>query len=629
MKKLASLFLTFVIICMSLSFVQAAENVMLNGPCFATVVQVIDGETFKVKPYGTQDTAFVRLVGVNAKGNQKALDYANEKIMGQLVSITFDNFVPSNSGRYNVVVMTMGEKIINKLLLENGYADVREEEAHAFIFKDLSIAPVPYDPTGKEDFYGYYAYGGPFSYGNLYNYGYYGYYGYNGYYGPGGYYGLGGYFGPGYNGNTNGYFPGIGFTTININTATSAQLSSALTGVDSVIAQSIIDYRTNNGYFNTPTELKNVRNITNTIYNDNLWKISVCTDINTASREELLTLKNITSAEVDKIIDYRRATRFVSKTELYSKLILTRNTYDLNERFIDVATRGTISYAPGTTLPPYYGEALVNLNTASKTQILNSLLDISSDVAQNIVDYRNSRGYFYQVEDLRYIRDFTPEMFYRNVNRASVSTNINTASREELLTLINFTSQDADRIIDYRRNYKFTDKTELYTKSIITRDKYDLNQRFIDVYSRSSVSDGYYPPFGSYYTNINTASVEQLVAALKDVNGEIASSIVGYRDKNAFFKTVAELSEVQGVSTDVFNQNISKITVSTSISNASKEELMTLKGLTSSMADRIVEYRNNKPFESINELYINSLIPMDVFLQNEKYISIQPTTVLY
>ena len=104
---------------------------------------------------------------------------------------------------------------------------------------------------------------------------------------------------------------------LNINTATAAQLQ-ALPGIGPVTAENIISYRQQFGPFQSVEELLDVDNIGPKTLADIIDLITVSessalpadtptekVNINTATAEQLQTLKNIGPAKADSIIAYR------------------------------------------------------------------------------------------------------------------------------------------------------------------------------------------------------------------------------------------------------------------------------------------------------------------------------------
>ncbi len=60
--------------------------------------------------------------------------------------------------------------------------------------------------------------------------------------------------------------------------------------------------------------------------------------------------------------------------------------------------------------------------------------------------------------------------------------------------------------------------------------------------------------------NINTAGIEEL-SSLELIGEKKAQAIIDYREKNGAFRTVEEITNVDGISTVILNKNINRLTV--------------------------------------------------------------------
>ena len=60
--------------------------------------------------------------------------------------------------------------------------------------------------------------------------------------------------------------------------------------------------------------------------------------------------------------------------------------------------------------------------------------------------------------------------------------------------------------------------------------------------------------------NINTATVDQLTS-LNGIGEKYAAKIIEYRDKNGLFKTPADIMNVPGIGSKIFEQNKDRIVV--------------------------------------------------------------------
>ncbi|PCI17755.1 MAG: topoisomerase [Piscirickettsiaceae bacterium] len=69
--------------------------------------------------------------------------------------------------------------------------------------------------------------------------------------------------------------------------------------------------------------------------------------------------------------------------------------------------------------------------------------------------------------------------------------------------------------------------------------------------------------FSSFAVNINTASAEELAAALKGIGESKAGAIVVYREKHGPFETLNDLTKVKGVGAGTVDKNRENIELKT------------------------------------------------------------------
>ncbi|PCI70034.1 MAG: topoisomerase [Piscirickettsiaceae bacterium] len=61
--------------------------------------------------------------------------------------------------------------------------------------------------------------------------------------------------------------------------------------------------------------------------------------------------------------------------------------------------------------------------------------------------------------------------------------------------------------------------------------------------------------FSAFAVNINTASAEEIAAALKGVGESKAGAIIVYREKHGPFKTLNDLTKVKGIGAATVDKN--------------------------------------------------------------------------
>ena len=386
MKKIicTMLVISFVLSAFATLPATASENVTIHQPGFATVLQVIDGETLRVRPHGTQDTALVRLVGVNTRNNPEAVAFLNDQVMGRLVSLSFDAFSARQADRHNLMVVTVGDVNINRELMNRTGAVQRSGQGSPAV--SAAHLGGPFHRDGRTFFFmnnRFYEYrdgvyipthewfaideGWGQPWGNVWddhwnwdpiwgnpwdnNWGgnpFFDFYSFHGFH-PDFYFTFDG-------GRTNHFAnmpiitdpfnvnnnfsgsPHISWTPrLNVNTASADDIANNLVGVSFSLAVNITRRRDDRGHFNTVAQLREVPGMTAEIFDRNAGFISVVTNINTATRQELRTLINITESDIDEILDYRRSQRFRNIAELHEEGLIDRDTFDDNRRFLSVS----------------------------------------------------------------------------------------------------------------------------------------------------------------------------------------------------------------------------------------------------------------------------------------------------
>ncbi len=118
--------------------------------------------------------------------------------------------------------------------------------------------------------------------------------------------------------------------------------------------------------------------------------------------------------------------------------------------------------------PPPPPAEKININTANLEE-LDQITGVGPAIAQRIIDYRNTNGLFYQIEDLKNVSGIGDVNFEKMKDEITVGNviapsptppppqapepekiNINKADKVELMTLWRVGSTIADRIIEYR-----------------------------------------------------------------------------------------------------------------------------------------------------------------------------------
>lgn len=125
--------------------------------------------------------------------------------------------------------------------------------------------------------------------------------------------------------------------------------------------------------------------------------------------------------------------------------------------------------------------------------------------------------------------------------------------------------------------------------------------------------------------NINTATEEMLRDRLKGVTASISSNIVKYRTKNPF-TTVDELKFVDGITREIFTDNVNNMVVYTNLNTASQKELLTLNLITENEADEIITYRGKDRFDRVSTLKSKDILDESLYNKIKNYVTINNNT---
>jgi len=521
MKRKISLFLSVLIIMLSFKVCVYAQ---VSNPVRGMVVEILDGEALVMKFNNTN--VKVRLIGVKTNASQEAYNYMISNVKGKYAYIRTDDFYNSQRADsafvLSYIYMYDTGEMINQKLLNNGLAELDTSHKEAQYYKILENAQ-EYASSNKN---------GLWSDSSL---------------------------------SSTNY--------VNINTATSTEIKNINSAITSALATEIINYREYNS-FNTVSEIKFVKGMTKEIYDLIKNSVTVCTNINTASEKELLTLKGLTDSDVEKILDYRNSKgSFSYLGQLQTKANITSNKYKDNLSYISLEEKKSIN--------EYIGKSVVNINTATVSQIVTASDGmISSDEAEIIVKARE-KGYSYktlgELMELGGV-ELTETQINRLEDNLHLYTDINNAETSELRSLFGSKSNVANIINKIEQQRPF--KTISEFKQIVDLDKYDIKREYIYIDEYSSPDR----------ININLASDEQL--------GELDLTAA---ELNSLKKSKGSIKDFNDIKFDVENID-SYISLYTDINLADKRELMTLENMTASLAEDIIEYRTNQPFGSKDEI---------------------------
>lgn len=248
--------------------------------------------------------------------------------------------------------------------------------------------------------------------------------------------------------------------------------------------------------------------------------------------------------------------------------------------------------------------AIVNLNTATKAQ-LKTLSGVGEKTAQKILDYRSAFGGFAKIEDIQHITGIGPKSFekikkdmtvgniaklnikpYRGTKKYagkvvpgsktkkrayrrttvrytySGKVNINTARRSILERLPHIGRTTANRIIAFRKKFKFNKIEELKKVKGFGDKLYESIKYYIKVAGKSdfkAITHGTKRRKSGKKVkingkiNINTASATALTA-LPGIGPSKAKRIVDYRKTKGKFNKIIDIKKVKGIGPKTFEK---------------------------------------------------------------------------
>lgn len=348
---------------------------------------------------------------------------------------------------------------------------------------------------------------------------------------------------------------------VNINTASRNQLQKLLKGVSSDLAREIIRYREKNPFSNIQ-EIKFVKGFTKKIFEDNKRILTVSTNINKASEFELRTLDELSDDKIRKILDKRSDREFSSVYELRD--ILTKQEYDKIYQYVSIKDEISIY--------DNMGYSVANINGSSRNYLTG--VGLTYSMADDIINSRKN-GYTYKtLMELtklngKHIFEENVHFFEDNLN---TFIDLNTNNRNELDSLFGWATG--------KKVYDKTFKSVEELKSIITLSEYDRVKNIV-----------YIDKLNHQYININTATKEQMQN--ENLNIDEINKIINKRPITNSDQLPFNVSHITN-----------KISLYTNINTASEKELKSLNnGISNSLISKIIEYRKNDNFGSLDEVY--------------------------
>ncbi len=519
-------------ICITLSLIIssscvsfAAKNVIIRGSASASVIRIIDGDAIEVRMLQSNDTALVKLIGVDAQGYDGAVEFLTDYLLGQTVIVSPDSNITTPVGIWNNMYVTLNGENVNKILVEKGYGVTNPSYMPASEYNEyltaqrvakvgnIGIWENGVRENGTTNTYGNITYTGKLAYKNKH--------------------------------------------IVNINTATAEMLTQNLNNITGAVANAIVTYREKNP-FNTVSEIKFVQGFSKDLYDSNKQLLSVCTNVNYADEEELFSLWNIGEDEVDNIISYRKKhSKITSISDLKNEKLVDDNTYRKVKDFVSTYDKDEIDVTEN--------DKVVNVNTANKTQLIAA--GLSTRDADKIIEYRKN-GYTYKtLGELAKIPGIglTEQQVNEFEDNLNVKTDINNATDYEMKSVF---GNSANKIIQKRGYYSASDVAEYldYTKYseiknvIYTSDEageyINVNTATNSQLSEFGFSSTVAPKLAAsqnmksssdlpceltendanaaLFTNINKATVKELKSLNHGITDGIINEIISYREEQPF-----------------------------------------------------------------------------------------------
>lgn len=508
------------------------------------VLEVISGEAIKVLELdraGNGRVRLVRMVGIETDSSQEAFDYVYDRLLGRRIMLLPDDhedtFPIRSNWIFRHVYLTSKESVAEELLAR-GLAKLNAKFDQSEQYADLSAAEL----VGKQDKKG------------IWN-----------------------------NVNTQSKMG------ININTGTSTELMEILEDTTYSMANAITRYRKYN-VFNNIKEIKYVGSeFSKKWFEKNRYKLSVITNLNNASFEEVRSLfgdMNHGEQVANDFIQYRMFNDLGSLYELKS-LAFLKSDYSKVEPFISLAHMEEFT-------PKEKGNA-ININTASMNQMIRTCLFTHSK-AGAIVKDRDKQKYMFKsfgyLEKNNLLSKYDVAFYSDNI---TFYTDINTAGLNELESLFGFMDISEDKmkelgksLLDHRPYENIYD-----VKYIIGYNNYRMIKPYIYIDKKETE-----------YLNINLT------------DRETAASILGMvsADREKYLNNTSRYHSRSKIKFD-YSYYAESMTLYTNINEANLYELKRIQAkvwkdsrymyqkLPKAIINDIIKFREDQPFCAKEELY--------------------------
>ncbi len=315
-------------------------------------------------------------------------------------------------------------------------------------------------------------------------------------------------------------------------------------------------------------------------------------DINAASAEELMHIKGIGKVLAENIVSYRENYGYFYSVEdlmnvdgigdkkleaIKDYVYIDREIFPETTAVQDDVFTSEYTSAPVTTVPQSYSSVHPKQTSVKTTVTAAAETEDTDDgiIIEEITDFED----FTQTEDYSItVNDKTTDFSFSDVETTSdeyypnFPLELNTASAKDLTYINGIGEALAERIVEYARSHGFYDVNDLLNVSGIGQSK--LNSILPYVYADASglppktettVTDYYDDPWvGSdttaytfpsettsaapeiYSVNVNTATKADFMQ-LPGIDETLADNIIFLRDQIGYFATIEELSLADGM----------------------------------------------------------------------------------
>jgi RNA-binding protein len=367
-----------------------ASFVAVEPAATGRVVEIISGDSIMVSVNGRD--ALIRLLGIDANDNNLAFEYLQKRILGQTVVLHYDSNFPRNTLRWNNMYVYLRGEQINMSMLEAGVAKLNASHTNIELYGRLMSA----EDNAQDLFIGVWRRDERYNYYS---------------------------------------------DRININLANEWTLVNRLVNVSPELADAIIQYRRHNP-FSTIEEIKFVPGMTKTIFDLNLFRLSVSTNINTATETELNAISALSDINIERIIEHRDRADFKDIIELRERNLVSAQIYESIRHYISVTNVERIFHR----IPAVF----VGLQNASQVRLQE--IGLSQQNARRVVEMR-AFGYRYKtLGELMYLPNTS--ITVQDINRIADNVyilgmaNINHMSQSDIRAILELSNLKSDKLAE-------------------------------------------------------------------------------------------------------------------------------------------------------------------------------------